>query len=192
MHQADLTQQPAAIFLERLGSSDPVPAAGSALALAIAMAAALTAKSARLSISRWPGARELLRQAEDLTGAAGGLVQADADAYQRFTTARRRADSAASGTEGDADKGGLDAIVDIPLDIARIASAVAELAATLAQRGNPHLRGDSRAAALLAQAIARAATELVQINLGYRPDERLEQATDFCASADASALRALA
>ena len=44
----------------------------------------------------------------------------------------------------------LSAATDVPLEVVQIASRVAELAARLAEEGNPNLLGDAVTAALLA------------------------------------------
>ena len=73
------------------------------------------------------------------------------------------------------------------------AAEVAELAADLAARGNPTLRGDAATAALLAEAAARAAANLVAINLAEgMEDERLDRAHGLALAAGAAAKRALA
>lgn len=56
-----------------------------------------------------------------------------------------------------------------PLEIARIAADLAELAAELARNGNPNLTGDAIAGAMLAEAAAQAAARLVAINLTEGP-----------------------
>jgi methenyltetrahydrofolate cyclohydrolase len=56
-----------------------------------------------------------------------------------------------------------------PLGIAEVGAELAELAAELAQTGNPNLSGDAIAAALLAAAAAQAAARLVAINLTEGP-----------------------
>jgi formiminotetrahydrofolate cyclodeaminase len=66
---------------------------------------------------------------------------------------------------------------DSPLEIARVASQVAGLAAELAATGNRTLEGDANTGAELARAACRAAVRLVEINLSSRPDDpRLAQA----------------
>ena len=63
---------------------------------------------------------------------------------------------------------------------AEAALDVATLAAELAERGNPNLRGDAATAALLAEAAVRATANLVEINLGTREgDERLKRAREL-------------
>ena len=81
---------------------------------------------------------------------------------------------------------------DVPLEIARTGAEVAVLAADAAEHGNPSLRGDATAGALLAAAATRAAANLVEINLASRPaDERIEAARTHVLAAADSADRAL-
>jgi formiminotetrahydrofolate cyclodeaminase len=76
-----------------------------------------------------------------------------------------------------------------PLEIARVAAEVAELAAELAINGNPNLKGDAIAGALLAEAAAQSASRLVAINLtGGR---EVDEATALAARAGAARERAL-
>jgi formiminotetrahydrofolate cyclodeaminase len=54
---------------------------------------------------------------------------------------------------------------------------VASLAADLVEHGNPNIRGDAAAAALLSEAAVRATANLVEVNLATREgDERVERA----------------
>lgn len=65
---------------------------------------------------------------------------------------------------------------ETPLAITRAASEVAELAARVTARSKPALRGDATAGVLLAEAAARAAARLVEINLSRQPgDPRLAE-----------------
>jgi formiminotetrahydrofolate cyclodeaminase len=68
----------------------------------------------------------------------------------------------------------------MPLAIAEAALDVASLAAELAERGNPNLRGDAATAALLSEAAVRATANFVEINLGTREgDQRIERAREL-------------
>jgi methenyltetrahydrofolate cyclohydrolase len=104
------------------------------------------------------------------------LAQADADAYAAFLATRDEAARART--------------VDVPLEIAAIGSEVGELAARLAEDGNPNLRGDAITAALAGAAGARAAAQLVEINLQGRADDRLDRARAHASAASAAADRA--
>jgi methenyltetrahydrofolate cyclohydrolase len=76
-----------------------------------------------------------------------------------------------------------------PLEIARVAAELAELAAELSTNGNPNLKGDAIAGALLAAAAAQSASRLVAINLTDGPV--VEEAAAFATRAGAARDRAL-
>jgi hypothetical protein len=67
------------------------------------------------------------------------------------------------------------------------------MAARLAGKGNPNLRGDSISAALLAEAAARSAACLVDINvtLGGLGNDPSRRAAEAVAAARAAAYRAM-
>src|SRR5262249_747055 len=62
------------------------------------------------------------------------------------------------------DRAAIDRTIAIPAELAALASELAEVAAEASERGKPVLRGDAAAGALLAEAAARAAANLVAIN----------------------------
>jgi methenyltetrahydrofolate cyclohydrolase len=176
-------------FLGLLAGPEPAPSGGGAAALAVALGAALGAMTARLS-ARHLGTEEaeaLAAEAQRLSAAAASLIQADADAYQGVTQARRQrtGDIAAA----------LSAASAVPVQISELGAATARAAARLAQAGNPNLRGDAITGALLAAAGARAAAALVAINLAGAPDDPrpaqatalADEATSLAASAAGSA-----
>ncbi len=74
---------------------------------------------------------------------------------------------------------------DVPLAVAEAGAEVAEVAARLAREGNPNLRGDAVAAALLAEAGTRAAAALVRINTaaGDISDDRVGRGDELVARA---------
>jgi methenyltetrahydrofolate cyclohydrolase len=145
-------------LLDRVASEESVPAGGSVAAIAVAMAAGLVAKTARLS-PEWPRSDEVLERVEALRALVAPLAQADADAYTKVLEAQR-------GKEGVADA--LSAAADVPRAIAEAATEVASLAALAAREGNTRMRGDAVMAAELAEAAARGAVELVAINLAAK------------------------
>jgi formiminotetrahydrofolate cyclodeaminase len=79
----------------------------------------------------------------------------------------------------------LSGAADVPLAVAEAAADVAVLAALVAHEGNDRLRGDALVAAELAEAGARAAAELVAINLAGSDDPRIGRAKDLAAATNA-------
>jgi methenyltetrahydrofolate cyclohydrolase len=172
-------QEPVERFLDRLASADSAPAGGSAAAVAVAMAAGLVAKAARLA-HEWPRASEVVERAEALRSRLATLALADTDAYAKVLEALRLApDSPSRAAELTA---ALSGAADVPLAVAEAASELALLAALVAQEGSDRLRGDALVAAELAEAGVRGAAELVAINLDGRDDPRVRQARALVAS----------
>ena len=158
---------PVGRFLELLAGAEPAPSGGGAAALAVSMGAGLCAMTARLSARQLADdTGALVKDLERIATAAASLIQADADSYAAVIAARRSA-GPGSGPVGAA----LAAAADVPIQIVELAVPVAETAARLAAGGNPNLRGDAIAGALLAAAGARAAAVLVGINLAEAPDD---------------------
>jgi methenyltetrahydrofolate cyclohydrolase len=169
-------------FLERLGSSDPVPGGGSASALTAAMGAALVAMVAELTLGR-PGyaeheatIRKLRFDALDRRADLLSLAQQDADAYDAVVRARRmpKESEAERKTRSDALGKAMIGAARAPLRAAVVASEVLELAERIAPIGNRNAVSDAGVAALLAAAGLRGAVLNVRINLPYLPaDEPL-------------------
>jgi formiminotetrahydrofolate cyclodeaminase len=166
-------------FLERLGSSDPVPGGGSAAALAAAMGAALVAMVAELTIGRPAHAeheetvRKLRFDAIERRVELLDLAQQDADAYDLVVRARhmpkeseaeKELRSAALGTA-------MVAATRAPLRAAVVASEVLDLAERIAPIGNRNAVSDAGVAALMAAAGLRGAVLNVRINLPYLPPD---------------------
>lgn len=179
-------------LLDLLARRGPGPAVGSAAALVAATAAALVAKAARTSTAVWEDALGAAAQAEALRSRTSPLAQADADAY---AAAVERLDEP---RDPDPDRRdfqlgrALDAAAVVPMRIAAAAADIAVLAAEVAERGNPNLRPDATGAALLAEAAARTAAHLVEVNLAVGPDDpRVREANAHAETAAAAARRAL-
>jgi methenyltetrahydrofolate cyclohydrolase len=157
-------------FLDELAAARPAPGGGSAAALAVALAAALCAMTAELSARHLAGAPQLAAQARGLLRRAAPLAQADADAYAGVLTALR-APAQPDGQREEQVSAALARASEVPLEVAELGDSAAALAADVADRGNPAVRGDALAAAQLAAAAARTAAALVQINLAGMPDD---------------------
>lgn len=188
----DYLRRPLGDFLEQVAAQEPTPGGGAATAVAVALAAGLAGMVARFSRDHTADAPGMAADADALRHRAGPLAQADAAAYEQVLAARARPrdgeDPAARRRRLDA---ALSRATDVPLAVAEIGSSVAGLAARLAERGNPNLRGDALAAALLAEAGTRAAATLVTINTANAGpgDDRAARAGDFAAAAAAATNR---
>ncbi|HEY1420536.1 MAG TPA: cyclodeaminase/cyclohydrolase family protein [Candidatus Dormibacteraeota bacterium] len=149
-------------MLESIASKEPAPASGSAAAAVVAAAAALVEKCARLSARHWSGALAARDRAHALRLHAEDLVERDVHAYLAFVEAKR----AGLGVER-----AQAATIEVPLEIVRTAVLVGELAELLAVVGNPNLRADAVAGAILAGAAAETAAMLVRVNVESDPDD---------------------
>jgi formiminotetrahydrofolate cyclodeaminase len=178
-------------FLDDVAARGRTPGGGSAAALVTALAAALLAKIARTSTA-WPESRGIAAQAESLRDRAAPLAQATAEEYEAALQARE--DEGEPGERRDFALGRAYArAAEPPLQIARAAADVAELAVVVARNGDPAFHADAVIAALLAAAAASSAAELVGINLtASARDERVREAERLAESAARAAEEARA
>jgi formiminotetrahydrofolate cyclodeaminase len=176
-------------WLDELAGPRAAPGGGSALAMSVANAAAVLAMAARVSDN--PG---LVAQAEALRKRSAPLAQLDADTYEEALAARDALADGLSGEQRDWHLGRAFArAAEPPLEIARCALDVAELAAELATTGAPAIRADAIAAASLAAGAARACVAMVEVNLTAVPDDpRVGEAGRLAAAAADAAGRASA
>jgi formiminotetrahydrofolate cyclodeaminase len=166
-------------LLDTVAAETSAPGGGSVAAVVTAFAAALVAMVARFSTEEWEDAAGVVAQAEALRARALPLADEDARAYESVLVARRLPTELEPEARDAALGRALSRAADVPLAIAESALDVACLAAEVAERGNPNLRGDAAAAALLAEATVRATANLVEINLAMREDdERIARARE--------------
>ncbi len=151
-------------FLDAVASGEATPGGGAAAAVAVALAAGLCAMTASLSAGHLADAIELAERAERLRQRVAPLAQEDASAYVHVLAAYRAPDNGDPEGRREHIQTALSGAADVPLAIAETGAEVAEVAARLAREGNPNLKGDAIAAALLAKAGVRAAAVLVEIN----------------------------
>jgi glutamate formiminotransferase/formiminotetrahydrofolate cyclodeaminase len=156
-------------WIDELAGGAPVPGGGSAAALAGALAAALVAMVARLTIGRKAYAaaeqrmRQVLAEAEALRGQLRRLVDDDAAAYAKVSAAyklakddprrRRAVDEALVGA------------AEVPLVVARGANRLIALARDVEANGNRNASSDAGVAAALARAALEGAVENVRVNV---------------------------
>ena len=159
---------PVGELLDLLASESPVPAGGSVAALVVGMSAGLVAMAARVS-----GDAGAVAQAESIRERVAPLAAEDAKAY-REALASMRSPAGDTPEERDATiRSALVRAAEVPLQIADAAASTASLAATVAERGSEAVRGDAAAAAVLSAAAARAAANLVAINLAAGAEDDL-------------------
>ena len=173
------SEQSVAELCVTVSAETSAPGGGSVAALVVGLAASLTAMAARFSTDQWEDAAGAVAQAEALRARALPLADEDARAYENFLLARRMPENVEPEARDAAIGDALSRAADVPLAIAETALDVASLACELAERGNPNLRGEAATAVLLAEAAARATTNLVEINLAIREgDDRVERARE--------------
>lgn len=201
-----LTGLPFPALLEELAAPREVPGAGSALAVALAAAAAVVQMAARLSPDSWADASGVAAQADALRERAANLVDEDAEAYRQALEARAAADEKAKPEQRDsrveaspakpATPAQRDwalgritaAAAEPPLALTRLAADLAELCTAAGPRVELRVHADVAAAAALAAAVARGARELVATNLTALPgDPRVQEADRLVAAAEAAA-----
>ena len=181
--------------LDRVAEAAVVPGGGATATAVAALAAALLTMTSQRSRESWPEAGGAIGQAEALRDRAARLVQESAEAYERAVE-RLRGDGTAS-DDPEARDWELGVVLEraaaAPLALAEVAADVVDLAAEVAERCDPTVRGDAVAASLLAQAGVRVGAHLVEINLATRGDDpRMQRVRTLIARAERSGQRALA
>lgn len=190
---ADLLDAPLRDFLDTLAADGPAPGGGTAAAVVVAMSAGLVGMVARASKDHWDEAGGVIGQAETLRARVSPLAQADAEAYVSALTALRQREQLEERYRDQKLREALDRAAEIPLQIAEAGCDLASLAALLVENGNPEVRADAAAAAVLAEGGTRAAAKLVAINLAASEgDERVRRAQALVEGAAEAAHRALA
>ena len=177
-------------LLEAFSDAGPVPGGGGAAAVAVAVAAALCVMTARLSSRQIEEAHDVAAEALSIRDAMAPLCDADAEIYLRVVAENRRPDDGDPVERQRRVNEALSDASDVPMAVVTAGARVAHLACRLAEEGNPNLRGDAVAAALLAGAGADAAGALVRINLGELPhDDRHGLVSNLLEQAAASVAR---
>jgi glutamate formiminotransferase/formiminotetrahydrofolate cyclodeaminase len=166
-------------FLDAVAADTPAPGGGSVAALAGALAAALTAMVARLTLGRKKYAavqtemETLVAESERLRAASAARVAQDAEAYDQVVAAYRlsKATDEKRDTRREAIQQALGHAAEVPLSTARDAVAALELARTAAHLGNANALTDAGTAAH----IARAAFEGAALNVRVNADQVIDR-----------------
>ncbi len=170
-------------FLAELARGSPSPGGGSASALAGALAAALVAMVADLTLGK-----ERYKDVEGLKGVSTKavclktkmmcLVDEDSQAFDALLAALRLPQGSAEA------KGKRDAEIqqatkmaaEVPLELARRSVEVLKLAEVVVRKGNVNAISDGGVAALLGEAAFRGGVYNVKINLSSLTDETYKKA----------------
>src|SRR6058998_3343983 len=156
-------------WLGELAGGTPVPGGGSAAALAGALAGALVAMVARLTVGRKAyasvqgRAAEILAEADALRAQLRRLVDDDAAAYAKVSAAYRLPKDDPRRTRA-ADEA-LVGAAHTPLAMARGAARLVALAQEIGTIGNRNAHSDSLVAEALARAALAGAVENVRVNV---------------------------
>lgn len=166
-------------FLDALGSSDPTPGGGASAALAAAAGAALIAMVGRLTIGKAgfedldERMRALVERADDARRTFQDLGDRDAAAFGSVMAAFRlpKGTDVERATRTDAIQGGLEQAASVPLEIARRAVDLMELAEDATALGNPNAASDGMSAAGMLLGAVVGARANVEINASSLHDE---------------------
>lgn len=172
------TQSQSANFLDSLAAATPAPGGGSAAAYAGALAAALVALVAHLTIGKKKYAlveaqmSEILNQAEKLRSELTAAVDEDSAAFEGVMAAFKLSKETArqETLRNQAIEEATKTAAQIPLKVAQKAVTVMALAERAAALGNLNAITDAASAAALARAALSAAGYNVRINVASLND----------------------
>jgi glutamate formiminotransferase/formiminotetrahydrofolate cyclodeaminase len=159
-------------FLDVLASDSPTPGGGAVAGLAGAAGAALIEMVARLTIGRdgYADVAErmgaMLAEAETERAAFLDLADRDANAFDGVMVAYKMAKGteAEKAARAEAIQRGYEAAASVPLEVARHAVALMELAREATEKGNVNAASDGASAAAMLFAAATCAVFNVEIN----------------------------
>lgn len=165
-------------FVEQLASASPTPGGGSASALAGAVAAGLVEMACNLTVGRekFRDVEEtlqvVLKRAGELREQMLAAVEEDTEAYDKVSQAYKLSKSTDEEKNAriQAIQEALRYATEVPLNVAKAAKEVADLALIALEKSNPNVASDARVARVLADAAREGATANVEINLSSITD----------------------
>lgn len=193
-----LTELTVKDFLNKVAGSDPVPGGGSIAALNGAIASALAAMVANLTIGKknYADCEELMKQ---IAERAAGLkeefvadVDRDSEAYDRVFACFKmpKATDEEKAARSAAIQEATKFAAQVPMEVARRAYGLMDTIAQVARKGNQNAVTDACVAMMAARSAVLAALMNVRINLGSLKDK--EFALAMQAEADGLEQKALA
>lgn len=179
--RAALERQPT--FLDRLASGKPTPGGGAAAAHTGAVAAALVAMVARLTIGKKgyeevaDRMREIADSAESLRGQLEKDVEQDVEAFNQVMRAYRlpKDTPAQEMDRSQAIEDAMHGAALVPLQVADAATAALELSAEVAEAGNVNAISDAGSAGAMARAALQSASLNVRTNAASVKDKAAAQ-----------------
>ena len=182
IQQTQVVQQSAfgvdTAFLDAVASGEPAPGGGSAAAHTGALAAALVAMVARLTIGKSKYAqveaemKTALAQAEILRAELTAAIEKDAAAFEEVMAAFRlpKETDAEKASRAQAIQNATLYAAEVPLEVAGKVVTIIDLAATVVAKGNLNAISDGASGAALARAALTTAGYNVRINLASLKD----------------------
>jgi len=184
-------------FLDEVANGSPTPGGGSVSAYSASMGAGLVAMVARLSIGKKKYAdvedemKSVLEEAEDLRAKLTQAVDEDADSFTAIMQAFKlpKGNDEEKVARSQAIQDATLYASEVPLETAKGALRVMELALKVAKVGNSNAITDGASGAAMARAALTAAGYNVRINLGSLKDKAkagtlLTELKEFEARAD--------
>jgi formiminotetrahydrofolate cyclodeaminase len=166
-------------FQSALASSSPTPGGGTASAIALGQAAALTCMVADLTIGKdkweegWSCAEKAQSVAVKIFTQSGKLAKEDSDSFDQVMNCFKMPKSNEEEIQlrRDAIRNATLYAAQVPYETAKLAFELLEVLPELAQKGNGNAVSDIGVASLLASAAVKGALFNVDINIGSLPDE---------------------
>jgi len=168
-------------FVEKVASEAPAPGGGSVSALAGALAAALCAMVARLTLGKekyrdtWQEMEQVRDSADALMRRLLELVDEDTAAYNQVLSAFKlpRDNEAQKTARQAAIRSATQKATAVPMETLRSVTELLSMTEAAVEKGNPNCLSDAGVAAHLIRAAASGAAYNVRINLSALDDQRL-------------------
>ena len=166
-------------FQEALASSDPTPGGGTAAAVALGQASALTRMVAQLTLGKdkwqsgWGDAQMAEETVERIYLRSGELAQLDSDSFDEVMIAFRmeKATDENKASRRNSIRLATLKAAEVPFETVELGMELLSCQQALAERGNANAVSDVGVAALLASAAVKGALFNVEINLQSLPED---------------------
>lgn len=166
-------------FQHHLASENPTPGGGTAAAIALGQAAALTEMVANLTLGNdkwetgWPSAEKASIVAQTIMSRAGELAVEDSDAFDRVVAGFKMAKSTDDEKleRRNSIRSATLLAANVPLETSLLGMDLLDVLEGLARYGNANAASDVGVASLLASAAVKGALFNVEINVAALPSE---------------------